>query len=372
MKHLLSGSLPLSVLLLLPFGAVSAQSQNGPFSAGSFEAPRYVPGALPGISMTSGQDGWMLFDSVQGIPNLAAAQIQSTVVRSGEQAVRWDASQMAPGATGELRRNALFNLSTGVIEVEFDFYLTSSSQPSTAWGFYTQPAPHPWSSQLLWDIQSDGEVHFMSTSNRVWSPTGYFVTRDTWHHTRTVVDIIGDATALYIDGQLVATGQPTATLTNLPAHGFTQLTLHGAGDDSLFFDNFTVRERTAPNSLSVDLEELRINRRETLTLRLYGEGAGDAYALLGSISGTTPGIPLGGVTLPLNSDWFLGALAGGLGTAALPGFLGTLSADGTANASFDTQVPVPAVLLGQTVNFAWFTYYPTVAASEPAAVRIIQ
>ncbi|MBP8301575.1 MAG: hypothetical protein KA020_14500, partial [Planctomycetes bacterium] len=59
-----------------------------------------------------------------------------------------------------------------------------------------------------------------------------------------------------------------------------------------------------------------------------------------------------------------------LGSPALPGFLGTLPPDGDAFARFDTQVPLPASLVGTTVTFAWFTYYPTVAVSEPVQVPI--
>ncbi|MCR9243867.1 MAG: hypothetical protein NXI31_02465 [bacterium] len=373
---------PLAATLALPaallFSSPAAWAQtNGPFSAESFEAPRYALGAMPGMSMWSGQDGWILFDSIRaGNPNFAAASVQTGRVRTGEQAVVWDAGQMAPGSFGELRRNALFNLTTGVIEVEFDFYLTSSSQHSASWGFYTQPAPHPQSAQFLWDIQADNEVCYLTTSNRVWTPSGHYVTRDAWHHARTVVDIFGNTTALYLDGALIATGVPTGVYANLAAHGFTQFTIANAGNDAMYIDNFLVRERVADHGLSVDLENLRAGQRSVMTFRLAGDQtlANHNYLLLGSMNGTTPGIPLGGtsVTLPLVPDAFLGITANAAISGQLPGFLGTLSANGTATATFDTQVRLPASMIGITVNFAWFTYYPTIAASEPVMVTVTQ
>ena len=133
-----------------------------------------------------------------------------------------------------------------------------------------------------------------------------------------------------------------------------------------------MRERIAPLGLSKDLPRLRVGQRSVLEFHLAGhQGVGNySYALLGSLSGSSPGISLGSATLPLVPDAFLGILAGALGSPALPGFLGTLPSDGDAFARFDTQVPLPASLVGTTVTFAWFTYYPTVAVSEPVQVPI--
>lgn len=360
--------------LLAPANSLAAQAnQYGPYTADSFEAPRFPLGLLAGHDMYSQPDGWMLFDDILGLANLPAAQVQNAVVRSGRQAVRWDAGQMAPGAFGELRRNALFNLTTGVIEIECDLLLTPGSNPSAAWGVYTQPAPHPQTAQLWWEIASNGEIVHCTTPNRLWLGSGHYVTRGAWHHTRSVVDITNNTTRIYLDGVLAAQGQPCGVYTNLPAHGFTQFTVRGAGDDMLYIDNFTVRERTAVNGLSVDLARLPIGQRSVMTFRLAGAPAlgGSSYALLGSMAGSSPGIQLpGGAVLPLVPDAFLGICAAALGSQALPGFLGQLSPDGTAEAVFDTAVPLPASMLGLAVTFAWFTYYPTIAVSEPIRVLV--
>lgn len=365
-----------AVLALLGATApIAAQiNQNGPYTAASFEAPRFPLGPLAGHDMWSQPDGWMLFDDILGMANLQAAIVQNTTVRSGQQAVRWDAAAMASGAFGELRRNAMFNLTSGVIEIECDLLLTAGTNPSQAWGLYTQPAPHPQTAQLWWEIAQNGELRYCTTPARLWVGSGHFVARGVWHHTRSVVDITNNTTRIYLDGVLAAQGQPCGVLANLQAHGFTQFTVTGAGNDVLYVDNFTVRERTAANGLSVDLPRIPTGRRSVLKFHLAGAPAlgGSSYALLGSMAGSTPGIQLpGGPVLPLVPDAFLGICAAALGSQALPGFLGQLSVDGTAEAVFDTQVPLPASMLGLHVTFAWFTYYPTVAVSEPVDVTIL-
>lgn len=365
----LSFARTLTFSLLTPFAVAQT---SGPYDAASFESSRVQVGPLAGIGFLDGQDGWILFDSALGMPNLAAAFVQTSHVRSGQQAVTWDAAQMGSGTFGELRRNALFSLTSGVIEMEFDFYLAQSSNPSTSWGFYTQPYPHPQTAQYRWEILASGEIHHCTTPQRLWLGTGHFVTRDAWHHARSVVDIFGNKTALYLDGVLVAQGQPCGVSFQAPDHGFSQFVLGGAGNDRLHIDNFSVRERTAANGLSVDLRGLPSGQRHTMTFRLFGDAAlaGHHYALLGSMTGTSPGISFGGQILPLVPDPFFGMVASALGSTVLPGFLGTLSGDATATATFDTLVPLPAAMIGTNLHFAWLAFHPTVGVSEPVTVQI--
>ncbi|MEZ5963692.1 MAG: hypothetical protein R3F56_07585 [Planctomycetota bacterium] len=347
-------------------------AQTGPYSTDSFEAHRFVLAPLGGEgfqNLTAGQDGWMLFDDQAYPADYTAAMVQTSVVRSGRQAVKFDAARMSPGCYGELRRNAFFSLTTGVLEIELDFMIQSSSRPSE-WGFYTQPAPHPQTCQMRWWIKPNGQIEFLSTPNRQLVTTNHFVSKDVWHHMRSVVDILGDRNEIYLDGTLVGSGRPIGVYASLPDHGFTQIELLGAGNDAMVFDNFTVRERTAPHGLSVDLPRLPIGLRSTAMFHLAGGAAlaGRTYVLLGSASGTTPGTRIGQVTLPLNVDGFFGMIGSNLGTALLPGFAGVLGADGGATASFDTQVPVPSALVGTNLDFAYLTLRPFDAVSE--AVRV--
>ncbi|MCB9876552.1 MAG: hypothetical protein H6835_03030 [Planctomycetes bacterium] len=352
-----------SFVLALP---VAAQS-----SPGSFEAPRYHTGPLAGNSLSSGQDGWILLESNYPA-NLAAVPVQTAVVRSGAQAVRFDASQFVPGDFVELRRNDLFAV-TGVLEIEFDFLATSSPNPSE-WEVYSQPYPIPASCYLRWWIADDGRIEFLDTPSRVLVQSNTWVTRDVWHHTRSVVDFAANETRIYLDGVLVATGTPIATMFLGADHGFTEINAYDAGDDQLYVDNFTVRDRTAANGLTLDLAGLPIDQRSVVTLQLAGADAlaNRPYALLASLSGTSPGTSIGAVTLPLNWDGFTSVVLETYGSGALPGFFGTLSADATATATFDTNIPVPPALLGLHVDFAWLTVAPFDAVSESAGCVVVQ
>lgn len=360
----------LPIVLATVAGLTAQTSVSGPYDSESFESPRYALGAMPGQGFADGQDGWLLIDSLTYPANTAAAAVQTQLVRSGQRAVRFDAARLTPGCFGELRRNAMFNLTVGAIEIEFDFLITSATSPTDAWEVYTQPAPNPQSAQMRWWIDTTGRFEFLTGPSRTLVSTNHFVARDVWHHARSLVDITADSCRYYLDGVLVGTGQPIAVFGAVATHGFTQINAWQAGNDAFVLDNLQIRERTAQPGLSVDLEHVPSGQRAVLTFRLDGGAplAGRAYALLGSFAGTVPGLPLGAVTLPLNPDWFFDLLVANL--PALPGFVGTLTPDGYGEAVFDTVIAVPPALLGQRAEFAWVTLNPFDAVSTTAHVRI--
>jgi len=356
----------------LATGLLLCSPLTAQFSAESFEPHRYQLGALPGPDLWSGQDGWLLLESSYP-PNLSAAMVQTSVVRSGQQAICYDASQFTNGTFGELRRNELFTFASGVLEIELDFMITSSNNPSE-WEIYSQPYPHPASCYLRWWIAADGRIEYFDTPQRNHVQTNTFVTKDVWHHARTIVDVFNDRTEIHLDGVLVATGTPIGVMFSPNDHGFTQINAYDSGDDQFYFDNFTVRERVAEHGLTVDLPKLPINQRSVVDLRLAGGPnlANRNYAILGSITGTAPGVQIGSVVLPLNVDGFFSTVVSQLGSAGLPGFLGTLNADGNAYAQFDTQIPVPSFLLGLEIDFAYITLSPYDAVSEPVRTVVSQ
>lgn len=368
-----SFSHPRTAALTLVLGCLSLpDTVAAQFTAESFESHRYQAGALAGADLWSGQDGWILLEAAYP-PNLSAATVQGGQVRSGQQAVCYDASQFASGTFGELRRNDLFSLTSGVLEIEIDFLITSSANPSE-WEIYSQPYPNPQSCYLRWWVADDGRVEYFDTPARNLVQTNSYVTKDVWHHARTVVDIFNDVTEIHLDGVLIATGTPIGVWFNAPDHGFTQINAYNSGDDQFYFDNFTVRERTTAHGLTLDLPRLPINQRSVIDLRVAGGAllANRNYAILGSLSGTTPGVQIGSVVMPLNVDGFFNTVVTQLGSSALPGFLGTLNADGNAFAQFDTQIPVPAFLLGIEIDFAYITLSPFDAVSEPARTVVSQ
>jgi hypothetical protein len=78
---------------------------------------------------------------------------------------------------------------------------------------------------------------------------------------------------------------------------------------------------------------------------------GAAYHLLGSASGTQPGVPFGNLHLPLNRDRFLNFTVNSSGSPALPNSSGILSATGSANAQFIPQAGFLSDYVGGKLDF---------------------
>jgi hypothetical protein len=98
----------------------------------------------------------------------------------------------------------------------------------------------------------------------------------------------------------------------------------------------------------------------------------DAYRILGSISGTSPGITLHGVNVPVNYDAFTLLTILDANTSALPGFAGTLDVNGMATASL-VSGPLPASAVGVQFDFAAFVKAGTAVrwASNPTHLEIV-
>lgn len=88
------------------------------------------------------------------------------------------------------------------------------------------------------------------------------------------------------------------------------------------------------------------------TLNLGTGQAGASYQLLGSASGTSPGIPFGGGVLPLNLDAFMRRTIDSANGPAYPGWLGTLDADGRATPSLIALQGMLDPFAGAHLDFA--------------------
>jgi hypothetical protein len=363
----LPASLRLTALLL-----TAAASAQGRYSAHSFEAPEFRVGQLAGHDMFTGQDGWLI-TTPSTFANLAAIRVQNSVVRSGARACVIDAATIGNIDYGHLRTNQQFNVQ-GVLEAEVDLRLGSGTRPSGSWDLQIQVAPIPASTLVWWSIRPDGELWFTRGQIGVsltWQRTGVRLARDQWYHTRTVVDVTNNTTELWVDGVAIVTGVPPIATVALPGHGFTSLIVNQPGDDRLYFDNFTVRDRGREPALAVDLDRVSVGAPAQVELRLAASSAlaSRSYVLLASMSGTQPGTTLRpGVVLPLNVDSFTLAAAAGLNGPVFQSFAGVLSQHGTAQALFASQIPVPVALAGTTIHFAYAVSPSLTHASEAAAV----
>ena len=111
---------------------------------------------------------------------------------------------------------------------------------------------------------------------------------------------------------------------------------------------------------------------QTLHLRAGAARAGQIYFLLGSLTGTSPGLPVDTLVLPLNFDaYFLHTLSKP-NKPPLSNSLSVLDAEGRSTASFTLPSGLTG-LVGFTAHHAFATLTPLGATfvSEPAAVEFV-
>lgn len=88
-------------------------------------------------------------------------------------------------------------------------------------------------------------------------------------------------------------------------------------------------------------------------LRAGSAQTGDLYLLLGSLTGTAPGVLVGSVLLPLNQDYFLDFACAFANSPMLVDTAGVLRRGGAASAAFVLPPAlVPPALAGLHLDFA--------------------
>lgn len=96
--------------------------------------------------------------------------------------------------------------------------------------------------------------------------------------------------------------------------------------------------------------------RQSMAIHPGAVHAGRSYLVVGSATGTTPGITLNGLHVPLNPDAYTTLLVGHGGGVPFVGFRGVLDAQGEASAAFVIPPNVPPSVLGFTVHHAYLVF----------------
>lgn len=128
-----------------------------------------------------------------------------------------------------------------------------------------------------------------------------------------------------------------------------------------------LRQRPA---LRAPVRELSLAAPARLDLAVAGTPAraGAGYVLLASTSGTWPGLPVFGQTLPLNLDWLSSVALQAGNSGPFVRLLGSLDGNGDATAAIDLSGlgPLPPALLGLRLSLAgWLFTSPRSPAGEP-------
>ncbi|WP_145061665.1 hypothetical protein [Engelhardtia mirabilis] len=127
-----------------------------------------------------------------------------------------------------------------------------------------------------------------------------------------------------------------------------------------------------PLSLAPDLVDISLGSGGTQVLSLDAgpSHAGAIYFLLGTITGTQPGLDLGQVTLPLNPDPYFNLTLVDPNGAFLSSQIGFLDGAGTATAGLTLPTGISGALAGLTVHHA-FTLLSQPFVSNPCPVRLV-
>lgn len=177
--------------------------------------------------------------------------------------------------------------------------------------------------------------------------------------------LLSEGDAIDFDGD--GTVDPTATVANFTGLGSMTLSadrvvyvtadIDTMGTSSTLDDVeclLAVTDPGAPDLIATPPQIfLGTGGTQNLFVRAPASLAGDFYWVLGSVTGTSPGFPLGLVNVPLNPDAYLLITLTKPNLPPLVNSLGSLDADANATAAFAFPVSADPLFIGLQLNHAW-------------------
>ncbi len=136
----------------------------------------------------------------------------------------------------------------------------------------------------------------------------------------------------------------------------------------------TVNAYPSSESLVADVDTVKAGTVGIVNFALNALPAqgNDTFGMLGSITGTAPGITLpGGLVLPLTWDSWTTYIMNNSPSAMFYNFVGTFNATGLAFAQFNSLIPIAPTHVGRTLYFAYCTTNPYDFVSIPVEVDVI-
>ena len=148
--------------------------------------------------------------------------------------------------------------------------------------------------------------------------------------------------------------------------------------NSLDLDANGAPDECEPPLLGADAIQMSVAQGGTQSFFLEAGAAwaGAPYFLLGTLSGTSPGLQLGALWLPLNPDTYTNLSLSQPNTPPLANSSGALDAGGSATASFSLGAGSAPGLVGLTAHHAYVVFDPAAGfaiglASNPAPLAFL-
>ena len=335
-------------------------SSTGTVYQTGFEAPAFGPGTI------NGQDSWAISGAA------GSSLIESSVVRTGSQAVGISLAGATSGVVGAIRI-ASYAAANQVLTFSIDAQLTATGTPS----FWTVLDTFFGGSGSNIDINVDqsGQIHvfFMGTDH----PTGVTIIRGVWNTYRLEVSFVNNVVNVYYNNtQALQNTTFTPVGTTLGSYGFyAQGSSPLVGTDSGYFDNLSVAASTnnsVPTLVSVAITPSNSTVAVGATLQLTATGSysdGSTQNLTNSASwsssntgiatvsasGLVSGVKAGSATISANSGTMTGTTGvtvGGAAQGPVITSLSTMKADPMAQLTinglgFDPSLSTAVLFSGQ-------------------------
>ena len=264
------GSLRALAVALLTCGAIasSASADTTIYDSGGFEAPRFVPGLLPGQDVINGP-----WQKASALTSTSTATVQTTVKNGGSQAVQINRGSV----DGDARWAVLENITdvSQPISVQWTMNVQQTTVPVGSFGPFFGVEMYDGQS-LIGSLGVDavtGEVLFQETGTGFINVVpGFTVSLNSWHDYKITADFAAEQYSIFVDGVL----KLTEGFVDSGINGFTDAplsTLGTAGDPgsqaatgTAYVDGFSVSQVPEPATLAwVGLAVVgissRVNRR---------------------------------------------------------------------------------------------------------------
>ena len=144
----------------------------------------------------------------------------------------------------------------------------------------------------------------------------------------------------------------------------------------LDYEDVSDKDTTIAPSLSGDVKQVSVSTggAQTLTLDADSQSALRGYWVVGSVTGTKPGVLLGSIVVPLRYDFYTDFTVAVPNSSFLRTSRGTLDAKGRGKATLTVPKGLGPAAIGVTIYHAFITFTGTTIhmASNPVSLKLVK